>query len=311
MKCNKKYYLIFIFLFVTFSTKLKANNAEKTLQRADSTKLKANNAEKTLQRADSLAANGMLIQAKIEYEKAIFFYPEDKNIQKYARLKKSQVYKIEGEFDKAIKCLKKINSLNLSLSEKHNIHSDIALCYYLNNKPQLAISELKISELIIKNDSLRKSNLPLLTFCYNDLKDWKNAKKSSIEYIKSKNYSIHKTDSLLNEMERIYSEKNLPKFKSLKKAINLSRFIPGAGQIYCGKITEGSICFLINASFLAFGGVQILNKYYITGYTYGFGILYKTYTGNMKRTETIVNKTNSQRHYNFNKEIINLLISLK
>ena len=139
------------------------------------------------------------------------------------------------------------------------------------------------------------------------MKKWESALEKAKQY--TNQHLKEKPNKLLalQKIDSLYSRKNLPKLKSIEKAENLSRFIPGAGQIYCGKIAEGSFTFLFNG---ALGVQQIFTKFYFTGYTAGFGVLHKTYTGNMSRAKHLDTKTNHNRHTLFNESIIKYLLSL-
>lgn len=288
MKWIKKSYLIFIFLFGIYSTSQGQNQT-------------------ALLKADSLFSQENYQLAAIEYERFLYFASDQTQMPEIL-YKKAQCYKQLSEFNKACKALERIRLYNVDQNRYIQIKKELSLCYYLDNqlqKAQIQISQLRHK---LKNQILPKETLLVEIFILNELKKWTEAEVLAKEYINNnqisnKTLALHKVDSL-------YSKKNLPKLKSVEKAENLSRFIPGSGQMYCGKILEGSFTFLFNGAFLALGVQQILTKFYFTGYTAGFGVLHKTYTGSMARTKHLANKVNHQRHTRFNESIINYLLSL-
>jgi len=288
MKWIKRYYLIYIFLCGTFSISQAENN-------------------QILIKADSLFSIGECQSAAIEYERFLYFSDtEQSNLN--CLYKKAQCYKHLSEFTKACKTLERINLLRENIHNYIDIKRELSLCYYLDNKLQKA--QMQITQLRHKAKALPKETQLVEIFVLNETKKWgtaqEKAKQYANHYLKeepNKSFALKKIDSL-------YSKKNLPKLKSIQKAENLSRFVPGAGQIYCGKIAEGSFTFLFNGAFLALGIQQIFTKFYFTGYTAGFGVLHKTYTGSMARTKHLAKKVNLVRHTRFNESIIKYMLSL-
>jgi hypothetical protein len=111
---------------------------------------------------------------------------------------------------------------------------------------------------------------------------------------------------LIKEIDMLYRNKNLPKFKKAKKAENLSRFIPGSGQIYSGSVGEGSFNFLMNVSVLGFAAYEFYTQYYFTGYFVGLGLLNKTYNGGIRRAGKLAEEKNqeSMRQFNLHTSVI-------
>ncbi|RZT93362.1 hypothetical protein EV201_2523 [Ancylomarina subtilis] len=288
MKWIKKSYLIFIFLFGIYSTSHGQNQL-------------------ALSKADSLFSNGDYQLAAIEYERFLYF-SSDQTQMLDILYQKAQCYKQLSKFTKACKTLERIRLYNETPDRYAQIKKELSLCYYLDNqiqKAQIQISQLRHK---LKNKNLPKETLLVEIFILNELKKWDMAEELAKEYINTN--EVNNKTLALQKIDSLYSKKNLPKLKSIEKAENLSRFIPGSGQMYCGKVLEGSFTFLFNGAFLALGIQQILTKFYLTGYAAGFGVLHKTYTGNMARTKHLAIKVNHERHTLFNESIINYLLSL-
>lgn len=107
----------------------------------------------------------------------------------------------------------------------------------------------------------------------------------------------------------LYGKKKRVRIKSINKAENLSRFIPGSGQIYAGNTGEGIVNFLINASVLTFAGFQVYNGFYITGYLAGLGFFNKTYHGGIKRAGVVASRKNEKLMVDFNSKINQIILS--
>lgn len=257
--------------------------------------------------ADSLFLSEDYFHASIEYERLIF-YTTDKNETKLFTYKKALCFKHLGDYSKAIKYFQSIYFTSPKDTLYSYVSYNLAFCYYLVNEP---INSLwKIDEFLnFTSDSLSYYNfIPLKILCHNELQEWEKARS---EFTLLINYSI--TDNIekqfyISKIDSIYNKKHLPKILKVKKAKNLSRFIPGLGQAYAGKIGEGTVNFLINASILTFAIHQLYHRFYVTGYLGGLGLLNKTYTGGIKRAGMVASQANHNRMNEFNQEINALLI---
>ena len=109
------------------------------------------------------------------YNKAIEFEP--KNIQFYMNL--ANAYILKTNYDKAIEAYKKVISLNPNHT---NIFLKIANIY-LENKKDYKMALKLYKKLLIKNSKLHFVNLKLGD-CYFNLKDYDNAIKSYVVFIK-------------------------------------------------------------------------------------------------------------------------------
>ena len=290
MKWIKKYYLIYIFLCGTFSISQAKNN-------------------QILEKADSLFSIGEFQSAAIEYERLLYFSDSNQSNLRFL-YKKAQCYKQLSNFTKASKTLERIKLFRESIDNYIDIKKELIICYYLDNKLQKAQMQITQLRYKLKTKALPKETQLVEIFVLNEMKKWDKSQEKAKHY--ANQYLSEDKDKILaiKKIDSLYSKKNLPKLKSIEKAENLSRFIPGAGQIYCGKIAEGSFTFLFNGALLALGIQQIFTKFYFTGYTAGLGILHKTYTGNMARTKYLAKKENLVRHTTFNESIIKYMLNL-
>jgi TM2 domain-containing membrane protein YozV len=247
--------------------------------------------------------------ASIEFERAIF-HEIDNN--KIARCKyyKSLCYKEIGDKHRALEELSEINIFNLPDSLFFVIRYEQAVCNFLNNDPTQALWNLEEIRYRFP-DSLNTLNiLPLNILCLNATRNWDKA-------FDTWNYLLNHTrlkDSEKNDFEakisRLYNKRKTPAFYSEKKAENLSRFIPGAGQMYCGAVFEGTFNLIMNAALLGYSFFEFYSKYYFTGYFVGLGIFNKTYNGGMHRAKLLADEKNMEGINKFNVETSALLIRI-
>jgi hypothetical protein len=284
------FYSICIFLCVIFSTS-------------------SINAADYFSNALRIYSEGQFFAASIEFERAIF--NETDNI-KIAQCKyyKSICYRELGENTKALEELTGVNAFNLPDSLFFLIRYETAFCNFLNNDPNQSL--LNIEELRIKfPDTLKTADIiPLNILCLNDLRKWEEALALWNYFLENSSLQGSVINDFKKEVGKLYDEKNIPKYKSPKTAENLSRFIPGSGQMYCGAFLEGTFNLLMNASLLGYAGFEFYNHYYFTGYFVGLGLFNKTYNGGMHRANLLAAETNIERLTEFNRQNSLLLIDV-
>lgn len=258
------------------------------------------------EKADSLFDAGNYFQASIEFERAIF-YTTDRNVANANRYKKALCYKNMEHYSKAIDELQSIYIVSTTDTLFAKVSYQLAFCYYINNQPVNAI--WKIEEFINRTkDSVAYINfIPLKVLCHNELQEWDKAKHELQFFIEQCGNNDEKV-VLATDVEEMYSQKSLPRILKVKRAENLSRFIPGSGQMYAGKVGEGTVNLLINASLLAFAAHQFYYRYYLTGYFAGLGMFNKVYHGGIKRAGILAAEANKENLKHFNQKINNLLI---
>ncbi|MBN2774781.1 MAG: hypothetical protein JXR31_11060 [Prolixibacteraceae bacterium] len=290
MKWIIKYYLICTFLSGIFLTK-------------------GFSEDKIFKRADSLMLAGQFRDARIELEKVIFFH-NNQQITTEALIRKSDCYKNEQDFKKTYETLNRIFLQNLPDSLLFEVRYEKALAYFLNEEPGRAIFELQSLQKFLSDEkkALRITFLSAISYC--DLKDWEEAKKESLEFLKLNVSDPVEKDSFQMQIDELFSEKNIPKTLSRQTAKNISMFIPGGGQFYSGKIVEGLFSFGLHGALFYFGVSQFLDKFYFTGYTAGFGLLQRLYTGNLQRVQDLVDQVNKTRHDDFFNEYFTILTAI-
>jgi tetratricopeptide (TPR) repeat protein len=252
---------------------------------------------------------GQFYSASIEFERAIY-YETDNN--KIARCKyfKSLCYKELGETNKALDELGEINLYNLPDSLFFLIRYEQANCNYLNNEPNKSI--WNIEEIRFRfPDSLKTIEIvPLNILCLNSLRKWEEAKSLWDYLLDNSGLQDSIKKDIRADINNLYKRKNIPRFHSPKKAENLSRFIPGSGQMYCGAVREGTFNLLMNAAILGYTFYEFYSRYYFTGYIVGLSVLNKTYNGGLKRARLLAGEKNQKDINMFNLEVSSLLIKV-
>lgn len=260
------------------------------------------NSAATGSKGDHLYASGQYFDASIEYERLIF-NAENQTDLYYYKYKKAMCYKKLRDFGRALDELQPMYFTNANDSLFQRVCYEQSLCFYLNGEPSKAL--WKIDEYFHRNGDTTsyKVFMPVRLLCLNETFRWEEAQKCFRRFIQMQNFSPEKEAEILQIVDNLYKKRNLPRIKSIKKAENWSRFIPGSGQIYAGKAGEGIVNFLLNASILAFSAQQAFNGFYITGYLAGLGFFNKTYHGGIKRSGVLASEKNKEIIVNFNSRI--------
>ncbi len=253
---------------------------------------------------------GKFFVASIEFERALFYETDNRKIAT-CKYYKSLCYKKADDIPKALEELNGINLFNLSDSLLFLIRYEGALCNYLNGDPNKAI--WLIDEIRLSNpDTAGILNiLPLNVLCLNSIRKWEDAHNLLNYLIVNSDLTEQEKKKVSEEVDEIYNDNKLPKFKKPGKAENLSRFIPGSGQMYSGAVGEGSFNLLMNASILGFAAYEFYTRYYFTGYFVGLGLLNKTYNGGIRRAGIIAERRNQNTMNDFNLRISSILTRLQ
>ena len=253
-------------------------------------------------KADSLYASGKYFEASIEYERMIFNAESQADLYS-CKYKKALCYKQLGNFVRAIDELQPMYFTHSNDSLFQRVCYEQSLCFYLNGEPSKAL--WKIDEYFHRSadTALYRFFMPVRLLCLNETLQWSEAQECFARFIQMQDFTPEKEAEMQQIVDNLYTKRNLPHIKSIKKAENWSRFIPGSGQIYAGKTGEGVVNFLLNASILAFSAQQVYNGFYITGYLAGLGFFNKTYQGGIKRSGILASQKNKELIVSFNGEI--------
>ena len=247
--------------------------------------------------------------ASVEFERAIF-YEADVNRIALFKYYKSLCYKELGDNARTLEELAGINLYNIFDSLFILIRYQQALSNYLTNNPDQALWNIGELRFRIPDSAKIIKIIPINILCLNATKKWDEAHHLWNYYIENSGIDSVSKSSFKTEIDNLYKKRNLPAFHSPKKAENLSRFIPGAGQMYSGAVIEGSVNFLINASILSFAFYEFYSEYYLTGYFVGLGLFNKTYHGGMHRANLLAEQRNREALNKFNLKNSSLMIRI-
>ncbi|MCD4666046.1 MAG: hypothetical protein K8R68_12315 [Bacteroidales bacterium] len=287
MNFKIKYYLTFIFLSGLSLTKLIAQ-------------------EEILLKADSLFTKMEYFEASIEYERWIFYYNSTKDY-KLAKYKKALCYRYLEDYSKALAELNQISLFRISDTLITYVLYEKAINHYLSGNYLEALLNLERIPMGKNREMITNDVLPLKILAFNSTREFERARITFVDLGNSLDFNEDQKQGLLSMIDSLYTDKNLPKKYSEKKAKHLSQFIPGAGQAYTGHLGEGAVSFLVNAALLGFGIHQLYYQFYFTAYIAGFAIFYKTYQGGMRRAEYLARIESNNRMTDFNNASIRII----
>jgi len=251
-------------------------------------------------------SEGRFFEASIEFERAIY-YESDSNRIALCRYYKSLCYKGLGRYDKALEELGNVNVELMHDSLFLNFQYEQVLCSYLNKDLNQALYNIDRIYMRFKDTLKILEFIPLNILCLNACRQWDNAQILWNFYINNSRLNDSVKNNFKQEVKRLYSKKNLPRFYSAGKAEILSSFLPGSGQIYSGAVLEGSFNAIINLTFLYYTFTQFYRKYYITGYFAGLKLFNKFHAGGIRRAKSLTEEKNENGVKTFNSENISLM----
>jgi tetratricopeptide (TPR) repeat protein len=256
-------------------------------------------AEDYFSNAVRIFSEGRFFEASIEFERAIFYEDDSVHIAQ-CRLYKSLCYKGMEEYDRALKELEKVNVAILPDTLFMMIRYEEAFCEYMINDVQKALGSIEDIKVKFNDSPGISAVIPLNILCLNACRRWDEALSIWTSYIEDSRLTDSEKDDYLKNLAKLYRKKSLPKVYSQKKAILLSCFIPGSGQMYVGSVGEGLSSLLLNAAFLGFGAWEFYSGYYLTGYFFGLRISNRFYLGGIRRANDLAKEKNEEGIRKFN-----------
>lgn len=266
-----RYFLTFIFLCIGF------------LSKAEDTTL--------FKFADSLFFAGDYRLAAIEYER-VAYLTESNIVKTEALLKKVECYVWLNNFAHALRILGRVSFYELPEELVARVYYKSAIYAYLEGDFANAESQLMQLHYHIEDKEIRQESLYLFVLVLNELRKWPEAKMKLLELISYSDFTEEQVTEFQEEVEEIYNKNRIPNLKSIEKAKKLSKFLPGAGQIYAGYFLEGIINAGFQVVFLGLTAYGIYAKYYVTAVAIGFTFFQKLHSGAIPRVEYLVNKKN-------------------
>jgi len=250
-------------------------------------------------KADSLAQAGNFMGSRVEYERIAYLSDDLKTRQK-AIFEKALIFKQRGSYGKAANTIERINIRDTEDPLFAEKAYQLAFCQYMAGNYQEAIGTIELYTSMLPDNIQTKQKLfKLQVFSHNHLFQFKEA-RAILEELKNypnANFPYSRIESLYNEV---------PNYINPEKAKYLS-ILPGLGQAYAGKIFEGSINFMLNASALGFGVWQVYSGYYFTSYVVGVTLLQKFHSGGQHRAQILAKQKNRKNALKFNVKVVKQL----
>jgi len=209
------------FLFIPFSKSFAGSETP-----SDSNPSVMITPDKQFNYAENLFSNNDYSTAVMEYKRFIYFFPEDKRVER-AMYQTGMSYYLEGDFKAAVDSFQK-------LADEY-VDTDYAIKSYF--KTGEAYMELKAFDSAIIN----LNNLILVAHD----EDVRDRGRQYFSKISVKNKDKYRLEKLAAELD---TEKLIPK-KNPKLAGFLS-VLPGAGFLYCERYQDALIAFLFNGALI-------------------------------------------------------------
>jgi TM2 domain-containing membrane protein YozV len=190
----------------------------------------------------------------------------------------------KGDLLNANKVVARIPLYSVPTRELSHYYKSTALCAYLNQETDNALSIIRQYELTDSLGLVHDTAAQLLKCLILLSKDdYTNLAKSFSQL--EVNFKIPEAHTI--EIDSMIAVGKNLKLKSAKKAAFLSAIIPGSGQMYTGHVEEGIINFGLNLATLSFTVFCIYKGYYATGILVGYTLFQRFYTGGLRRADKL------------------------
>ena len=259
--------------------------------RAGAADAKGNEAERQFSFAETLFAEGDYYRAVSEYKRFVFFFPENKLVQKCAYRIGESYYKAK-RWQEALQTftsfiMKYPDSLMMPGAMYHKGMAEKQLKLYTDAlKTFEELSKSKSNEFAHK--AVYQSATVLM-----EMEEWQQAIKTFS--IVPKNSPLSRSASIIaSELQRM---DDLPK-KSPATAGTLAAILPGAGHLYTERPRDALVAFLLNGAFI-WGAVELFrhDNYVAAGIVTFFEIGW--YTGNIYSAVSSAHKYNKKTREDF------------
>jgi TM2 domain-containing membrane protein YozV len=241
---------------------------------------------------------GQYQEASLLHERTLFLVNDNTGKAK-ALLKKSFCQKALGRHEKALKSLQRVNTRGVADSLHAEVLYQLAFNAYMSGMFSESIFYTQQMQLYGLPDTSSPRTHLVKAMAHLEKQEYEKSYQAARSVIIHLNQGGYQQDSLLKCLEELYLSENLPNLKKEEKAVWLSTFIPGSGQMYAGRPGEGIFNLALHLGTLAFAGVQIYLGYYLTGYFGGLALFQRFYFGNTKRAAELVGLYNEKEMARF------------
>ncbi len=200
-------------------------------------------ADEQFQFAESYFAKAEYYRAISEYNRFIYFFPQDQRVEQ-------AMYKVAESYLKGQRFKKAIDSFNALIDKYHDTdlavksYFSLAQCYVRLKQLALARAVLDNVLRVTDNPDVKDEVMYRQGWIYLEMDQWEKA-RAVFESIGSKNRDSYGVEKLLGDMNR----KKFLKTKSPTAAGWLA-VVPGAGHLYCKRYRDALIAFLLNGAMI-------------------------------------------------------------
>jgi tetratricopeptide (TPR) repeat protein len=248
---------------------------------------------------DSLLSSGFYDEAITEYDRYLFFNPNSRWLDDtYSKI--GYCYAHLEKWDKSFEAMDKSISFarsDSSLEQRKIDRAVILLSLGNNDEAQLDLGQMAHFS---NYEVVRKRSGMLLFLSETFTHDWKAALHSYRSLIKSQ---LFESDSL----ESILIEASEAGYKSPNKAMLISTFIPGGGQMYTGRWLSGLNAMLLDGALGYLTVDCFVKERYVTGFLVFIFPFQRYYNGNRYQAYHTAIEHNDRIDRRFEKEILNLI----
>ncbi len=274
MKLTNAFFLICIFLCVSFTLKGKEYESEQDFTRAD-----------------SLYQAGNFFLSAIEYER-VFYFSNDIETRMQANLKRAEALKQQNEFARARNDLQRSAHLAGFPVLHAQVLYQMAFCDYMTGNYGQSISTLQQLTRFYHEKAKEEEVLLLFALASIMNEQWQLAEEKTHQLILLKNSELSEMDSLTLVVEQFYAEDNIPELKSQKRASLLAAVIPGSGHWYAGYPGKGAVNLTSQLLSLGIAGVLVYFRLYVSGFVVGLGSFQSFYFGGIKQATFLTHQRN-------------------
>lgn len=241
-------------------------------------------------------------QAITEFERFIFFNPESELVRE-AYLKISEAYQRQGNWENSVKALQYAIARAETDSMKEVIKITLARNLLASGSYSNAEFELlRLAHYSSYSDIKNRARF-LLGICHLYTFKWQSAQKDLNVYFARESPIIQsRIDSLIATTGKI-------KYKSPAKAKWLSRFLPGAGQIYASDWRNGLDALALNGILGVLFVKSIIDGRIDDAFIGYFTLLQRYYQGNIYHAQNIATNYNERENKKMALKILDLLVS--
>ncbi len=234
--------------------------------------------------------NGKYRQAALAYERVVFEHTAEPTLQWQAYLKKAWSLKQLQHYKEAQQTLERVDLYAFAGEDslKEALQYELLLATYLAGD---YVQANGYATRFFANNSqspFAVQSYLLQVFALNRLGKWNEAYQVAQQL-----QTLLPTQPLF--LDSVYAFRTKFKLKKPKKAAMLSTFIPGMGQLYAGYPLKAATSVALHGAALTFGVLSVLDKYYLSGFLTGAGLLQAFYFGGIKHSSYLAEKKNKKK----------------